>query len=253
MENKIKELSTNTIDFESGIPLKLQLRDIIRNKLKEKELVNQEGKLATEHDLMDQFNVSRVTVRSALQMLVEEGIIVRKRGSGTFLRTNHPENWGGKLMGFSESVKESGLKPGAEVLLKGNLKTSNVRIKDKLNVDEAWELKRLRTSGNIPIAIEHAFFPTEYRKYLEFEDLETLAIYKHLEEEVGIYLQDAKQLISAKNASKEEAKLLNVNENDALLYLERITYTETNKPVEFLKAVYRPDHFQYSISLSRKN
>ncbi|OZU88021.1 hypothetical protein CIL03_12855 [Virgibacillus indicus] len=253
MNEKVKEVIMNPIDFDSGIPLKIQLRDIIRNKVTANELVDEHGKLATEHELMEQFNVSRVTVRSALQMLVDEGVIVRRRGSGTFLRTNHPENWVGRLMGFSETQKESGMEPGAEVLLKGNTKGLDVHIRDKLNVTEAWQLKRLRTSGNIPIAIEHAFFPTEYQNYFETENLASLAVYKYLEENKGIYLQDARQLISAINADKEEAGMLKIKENDALLYLERTTYTENNKPVEFLKAVYQPEYFQYLIKLSRRN
>ncbi len=251
--NSNKEFTINPIDFDSGIPLKIQLRDIIRNKMANKELVDQEGKVATEHELMEQFNVSRVTVRSALQMLVDEGVIVRERGRGTFLRTNHPENWVGRLMGFSETIMESGMKPGAEILLKGITKDLDVHTKENLNISEAWQLKRLRSSGDIPIAIEHAFFPQEYQKYLEKEDLTSLAVYKYLEDELNIYLQDARQVISAKKANKEEAKLLEVEENEALLHIKRTTFTETNKPVEFLSAVYRPDYFQYLIKLSRRN
>jgi len=137
--------------------------------------------------------------------------------------------------------------------LEGNTKNIDKSAKDNLQVNEGWELKRLRTSGKIPIAIEHAFFPLEYKKYLETEDLNALAVYKHLEEVVGIYLQDARQIISAVNASKEEAALLEVEEHEALLHIERTTYTETNKPVEYLKAVYRPDYFQYLINLSRRS
>lgn len=247
-----KGFIVNPIDFDSGIPLKLQLRDIIRNKVINKELVDQDGKVATEYELMNQFNVSRVTVRSALQMLVEEGVIVRERGRGTFLRTNHPENWMGKLMGFSETIMESGSEPGAKVIMKGHTSKLDTSTKESLNSAEAWQLKRLRTSGNVPIAIEHAFFPVEYQKYLENEDLATLAVYKYFEEDIGIYLQDAKQMISAINANPKEAEMLEVNTDVALLYIERTTYTETNKPIEFLKAVYRPDYFQYLIKLSRR-
>src|SRR5699024_7022254 len=114
-------------------------------------------------------DVSRVTVRSALQMLVDEGVIVRERGRGTFLRTNHPENWVGRLMGLTETLKESGMEPGAEILEKGNTKEIDIQTKDQLETNEVWQLIRLRTSGNTPIAIERAYFPVEYQKYLEHE------------------------------------------------------------------------------------
>lgn len=253
MKKETDKTIINSIDLNSGIPLKLQLRDIIYKKILNKELVDENGKLTTEFELMNRFNVSRVTVRSALQMLVDEGFITRERGRGTFLRTNHPENWVGRLMGFTETLKESGMDPGADILMKNSVEELEKKIETELETDEVWQLKRLRTSGDIPIAIEHAFFPEIYKKYLENEDLTSLPIYKHLEEKVGIYLQGAKQLISAINASKEEAELLELKEGDALLYLKRVTYTDTNKPVELLKAVYRPDYFQYSIDLSRGN
>src|SRR5690625_1637023 len=189
-----KGFIVNPIDFDSGIPLKLQLRDIIRNKVINKELVDQDGKVATEYELMNKFNVSRVTVRSALQMLVDEGVIVRERGRGTFLRTNHPENWVGKLMGFSETIMASGLKPGSKILKKGETSKLDIKTKESLKVDVAWELKRLRTVEQKPIAIEHAFYPLHFSKYLEGKDLISLPIYKYLEDEVGIYL-DRKSVV----------------------------------------------------------
>lgn len=241
-----------SIDFDSEIPLKLQLRDILREKILNKELVDNDGKIETEFELMKRFNVSRVTVRSALQLLVDEGIIFRERGRGTFLRTNHPENWTGRLMGFSETIRESGMNPGSKILQKGLLEHVDEDINDHLDTKNVWELKRLRTVDGQPVAIEHAFYPTEFSKYLVDKELNSLPIYKFLEDEIGIFLHNAKQKISAVNATREEAELLEVEANAALLFIERTTYMTDKRPIEFLKAVYRPDYFQYLIKLSRK-
>src|SRR5690625_3136561 len=98
VDMRVKTLE-KSIDFDSEVPLKIQLRDIIRSLLLNKQLVKSDGQIVAELELVKMFNVSRVTVRSALQMLVEEGVIIRERGRGTFLRNNYPENWMGKLMG----------------------------------------------------------------------------------------------------------------------------------------------------------
>lgn len=243
-----------TIDNSSGIPLHLQIRDIVRKEVIQRTLVDENGKMATEYALMNHFGVSRVTIRNALKMLVDEGVIVREKGRGTFLKVNHPENWSGRLLGFTEAIKQSGFVPDAEIVKQGavNDETGNKEYKEKLDVKEIWELRRIRYADEQPIAIEHAFYPEKYGKLLENQDLKSIAIYKYFEEELKIYLNEAKQMISAINADAEVANLLHVREREALLYIERVTYSSESEPIEFLKAVYRPDHFQYLIKLSRR-
>jgi len=241
-----------TIDPQSGMPLHLQIRDIIRHEALHDGLVDETGKMPTEHELVKRFGVSRVTVRSALQSLVEEGLLVRERGRGTFLKTNHAERWVGQLMGFTETIEEAGFAPGARIISQGMTNRLPEQVKASLNQRAAWALKRLRLADGKPIAIEHAYFPPEIGLELETRDLTSIAMYKVLEEELGIPLNEAKQMISAVNASEEEAEQLGVAVNDALLHIERVTYSREMQPVEVLTAVYRPDYFQYMVQLSRK-
>ncbi|SFD87579.1 GntR family transcriptional regulator [Lentibacillus persicus] len=251
---KNKPSSSHEINFYNGVPLQLQVRDVIRKEVLSRKLVDETGKIATEYELMDRFGVSRVTVRNALQMLVDEGVITRERGRGTFVRTNHPENWTGRLMGFTEIIKESGFVPNAEVLNSGLLNRNDDDFdicKEKLNTDNVWNLTRLRFADEHPIAVEYAFFPSSYGAMLENEDLKSIAIYQFFEKELDIYFKEANQIISAVNADEQIAEMLNTKIGEALLYIERSTKTSQGDPVEFLKAVYRPDYFQYLITLSR--
>lgn len=244
--------NNNELDYESGIPLHLQVRNIIRQEALRGELAEPDGRMPTEAELMERFGVSRVTIRSALQSLVEEGMLVRERGRGTFLKTNHVENWVGRLMGFTETIKAAGFQPGAKILEKGITSKLPSRVKEYLNSNNGWQLKRLRYADDKPIAIEHAFFPVEIGLQLEREDLISIAMYRFFEEKLGFSLKKAKQMISAVNANKNEADQLQMIENEALLYIERISYSSENKAVEFLKAVYRPDFYQYIVHLSRE-
>jgi GntR family transcriptional regulator len=203
--------------------------------------------------LAEQFQVSRITVRSALKTLMDEGLLDRKRGSGTFLKSNQSENWIGELMGFSETIEASGVKPGAKVLNAKTIMNPSKKIKEQLGMDEVWGLKRLRFADGKPIAIEHSYFPKDIgMEFAKQEGLSEILIYQFLEKELSINLHEGKQMISAVNADQEEAKLLNIQEGDALLYIERLTISVEGKPIEFLQSVYRPDYFQYVVKLNRR-
>jgi len=253
MNKNLSAFQKRTVDFNSGIPLHLQIREIIRHEALHEDLGDRSGKMPSEHDLIKRFGVSRVTVRNALQSLVDEGLLVRERGRGTFLKTNQAENWVGQLMGFTETIREAGFTPGAAIISQGVTDKLPVEVKTSLNLKEAWELKRLRLADETPIAIEHAYFPPAIGLELAKHDLLTVAVYKLLEEEMQIPLHEAKQMISAVKASPEEAEKLEIEADDALLYIERVTYSHDKTPVEFLKAIYRPDYFQYMVQLSRRS
>ena len=85
----------------NSLPLHIQVRETIRRQVKDGELIDKTGRLMTEAELGRHFGVSRITIRNAISPLVDEGMFARARGRGTFLRSNQPENWVGKLMGFS--------------------------------------------------------------------------------------------------------------------------------------------------------
>src|SRR5258708_35077525 len=83
-----------------SLPLHIQVRETIRRQVRDGELIDKTGRLMTEAELGRHFGVSRITIRNAISPLVDEGMFARARGRGTFLRSNQPENWVGKLMGF---------------------------------------------------------------------------------------------------------------------------------------------------------
>ena len=89
-------------------PLHIQVRETIRRQVRDGELIDKTGRLMTEAELGKHFGVSRITIRNAIKPLVDEGMFERERGRGTFLRINQPENWVGRLMGFSETIRDAG-------------------------------------------------------------------------------------------------------------------------------------------------
>lgn len=237
---------------DKNVPLHVQVRALIRERAVVGDLVDEEGRLKTEAELVDIFGVSRVTVRNAIAPLVEEGVFSRTRGHGTFLRTNIQESWVGHLLGFQEVAEIENYDAGAVILSKGMTADQNAEISDALGERAVWQLKRLRTANGAAMAIEQAYYPPEIGLELEKHNLNDIKVYKVLESEIGIDVVKARQVIKAKLASAEEANLLNVAPGTALLESIRLTLTAQDRVVEHLVSIHHPESFQFTIDLVRR-
>jgi GntR family transcriptional regulator len=234
-------------------PLHIKVRETIRRQVRNGELIDKTGRLMTEAELGRHFGVSRITIRNAITPLVDEGMFARARGRGTFLRSNQPENWVGKLMGFSETIRDAGYQAGATVLQQGMTNRHDAGVRDQLKERAVWQLKRLRLADDIPIAIEHAFYPPDIGLELEKRDLTSIIMYSVFEEELGHAIKEAKQTIGAALADTISAKLLGVKAGCPLLSMERLTLSKDDRPLELLRSVYLPNYFRLSINLTRRH
>ena len=238
---------------QASAPLHIQVRETIRRQVRAGELIDATGRLMTEAELGKHFGVSRITIRHAIRPLVDEGLFARTRGRGTFLRSNQPENWVGKLMGFSETLRDAGYQPGAKVLKQGIAARPDAGVRTALRTDDVWQLKRLRLADDAPIAIEHAFYGADIGRELETRDLTSILMYRVFESELGFDIKDAQQTIGATLADASAAKLLGVEAGAALLEIERLTTCAQGRPLELLRAVYLPQYFRLSINLTRRH
>ncbi|WBU62141.1 GntR family transcriptional regulator [Paracoccus albus] len=247
--NRTKAAGANP-PYEAGVPLHAQVRERIRRHAMGGDLIDENGRLMPEPELVKHFGVSRVTVRQALAPLVAGGMFERTPGRGTFLRGNLSERWVGRLMGFQEIISEQGDSAVARVLDQGLIKATEEMRKV---MDEAalWQLRRVRYADDAPIAIEHAYYPPDIGADLQDRDLAIVPIYRVFEEDMGLVIGEAKQDVAARLSLPEEDQLLSLGHQSALLSLRRITYSDDGRPLELLTAVYRSDVFSFSISLSR--
>ena len=232
-------------------PLHIRIRETIRRQVKGGELVDKSGRLLTEAELVKHFGVSRVTIRNAIRPLVDEGMFARERGRGTFLRSNKPENWVGRLLGFSETIRDAGYEPGARILHQGMTNRHDDTVRELLQERAVWELKRVRLADDTPIAIEHAYYPPDIGLELEKRDLTSILTYRVFESELGLEIKEASQTISATRAEAASATLLGVELRSPLISMQRLTTSVDGRPLELLRSVYRPDYFQFTISLTR--
>jgi GntR family transcriptional regulator len=243
---------SDAVDSSSRTPLHVQVRRLIREKALAGALVDDDGRLMTESELGALFGVSRITIRNAIQPLVEEGLFSRTRGKGTFLRSSEIENWSGTLMGFVETVRKAGLEPSSEVLSQGMTNRQDADVTALLKERAVFELRRIRFADGTPIAIEHAFYPPDIGLELQSRDLSSAPIYRILEDELGFVLSDAEQTMGAKLADAEQAAHLGIEPGTPLMSVERLTTNDEGRPLELLRADYVPDRYRLSIRLNRR-
>lgn len=241
-----------SLDHESFIPLYIQLASIIRQRI-ESGVLRYGEVIPTEHQLMEQFEVSRTTVREAVSLLVSEGLLVKKQGKGTLVQRPKVSEVLGRLTGFSEEIRARGMTPYARCL-EADFVPASSRVAAMLGCPEEasvlW-IYRLRLADGEPLAVEESFWPKHIGDLLVTHDLDAAAYYDVLESEYGVWLSSAEETIRAGKCSSSEAKLLDISPNSPLLEMERATLSANHGMIEYCRTRYRADRYDYRIRLKR--
>lgn len=239
-----------TINTDSRVQLYYQLYDIILDKINSGEY-KESDILPTENDLIKQYNISRITVRKAMDMLENEGFITKKRGLGTFVNSRKIEHNLTSIVHFNENMREYGYN-SKTIMVCDKVEQANKTIADSLRIEEGQEIvriDRLRFAENEPMCLESANFAYKTCPKLLGIDFSAISLRKFLEDEYGIVWKYARQNIRAVNATSEMASLLGIEKDKALLYIERVSYSKDDKPLEYLKAYYRSDIYHLTATL----
>lgn len=240
------------IDANKNVSLYLQVKDVLIKNIQEK-VWPPNTLIPTEQELMEEFNVSRTTLRQAITLLVQDGLLEKKQGRGTIVKPQ-PLIGGslGKLKGFAEEVTERGLTPNSK-LLRADFKKDLYYETSMLEVvegEEIFVIERIRFADEVPIAIERSCWPLYIGKLLNEHDLNSAKFYGILEDN-DIFLKRAKEKVSAINATIYEADLLGIRGGEALLEMKRLSFGFDDKPIEFTTTKYRSDKYYYDIELTR--
>lgn len=216
----------------------------IESWLRARVLDGREGDpLPSEAELGAKFGVSRMTARQAVQNLAGEGLVRRKRGSGTFIAPKPLHRHSGPLMSFTADMKRRGLTASSK-LLSAELREANVTEVDALRLGEkarVVSIARLRLADATPMAIEHASLTPDCASVLA-GDLETGSLHDALRE-LGRIPSIALTWISARVATSAESKSLELPARSPVLVERRIISDQDDRPVEFTTTVYHPDRY----------
>lgn len=233
----------------SGGPLYMKLKRMIEDAVSTGRLQHGDA-LPAERDIADAADISRVTVRKAIDELVDQGILVRRRGSGTFVvkpvpRMQQPLT---RLTSFSEDMRRRGMVPGSRWLDRGlYLPTPEETMTLGLSASaQVARIARLRTANDMPIALERTSLPDDI---LPNPDVVENSLYQVLSQN-DIRPVRANQRISATLLKDEETELLGVPPGSAALRVQRIAYLSTGRVMEVSTALYRNDAYDLVAELT---
>jgi GntR family transcriptional regulator len=198
-----------------------------------------------ESDLIESYQVSRTTVRQVLDLLTNEGLIYRQQGRGTFVAHPTVEQTLVRIVNFTEDMRMRGCEPSSRVLYTG-LVQAPPDIAEKLQVEPGEELarlQRLRLADGEPMSVEESYLVHRYCPGILQGDYESNSLREALARKYGIRWTHAKQTIRAILASRELADTLGVKPKSALLFVERVSYSQENVPVEFLRIHYLAERY----------
>lgn len=238
----------NLLNKDNPIPLMIQLKNAI-----EKQIIDgiYEDQLPSERELMRQYDVSRSTVREAINALVREGVLVKKHGKGTYVSIKSLDSWLGQLSSTTEVIRNLGMKPGAKLIDFKKVAPSQA-IQKRTGFKEAYLLKRLRLADGEPIGVEQQYYPLYIGEQLEAYKLEDVTLYDVIQQELGIPFLEANQKISSGGISEQDREYLEVDKTVHILKAERIIKGQNESIIEYEEAFYRGDIYAFELNLSRK-
>lgn len=238
---------------DSAVPLYSQLVNALMAYIKNSLSVD--DKMLSEREICEKYNVSRTTVRVALNELEEMGFIYKRHGKGTYVSGLWKEMKNlSDSYSFTEQMKQLGKVPETRII-SFEVTIANPYVAKNMSMsegEEVYKLKRLRCADGMPMMLETTFIPAYLFQGLSIEQLKSMPLYEVYPK---LYNQDIKYAdedFFASVAQEKEAQQLSIPTGTACLRIFRTTYNQDNKIIEFTLSVARGDQFVYKIRHSRK-
>ncbi len=237
----MKAVPQKSVAAHSNSPIYIQLAQSLRLQIVEGKIVSGEA-LPSERDLCALMGASRVTVRKAIEVLIEEGLLSRRQGSGTYV-TPRIQAPGSFLTSFSEDAEARG-ETTSTIWVE---KTEDIATEEEARLLEIsvgsaiFRLSRVRMADGEPLAIENAVVPADM--IADVSELRN-SLYKALAER-GNRPMSGQQKIRAALAGPNEAQLLSISEGSEILRIERLTRRADGRPVELTRSAYRGERYEF--------
>ncbi|WP_318245855.1 GntR family transcriptional regulator [Bacillus tianshenii] len=239
------------LDSSSFVPLYHQLKEILKENILDQKW-KPGDKIPSEHQLVEQYKVSRNTAKKAIEDLVNEGILYRVQGTGTFVNKPKIEHSLSGFYSFSQILREKGLNPKDIILeLKTESADQTIAKALRLNLDEeVIHLKRVRCANDEPIILESSYLP---KKFIHDPDkmkmVGEVPLYDLLANEFETNVVSAKESFEPVLILEKEAIMLGVEKGNPALLLERVAFNGKKEPVEYCKSIVRGDRCRFYTEL----
>lgn len=238
------------MDKNSKVPLYLQLMEALIKKIERQDYQENE-KLPSERELCEIYNLSRITVRQALQELEHEGYIYKQHGIGTFVASKLYNQKLAQLYTFTREMEKLGKEPSTQVL-SFEVIAIDERLAVKMGLkplDEVYKVIRLRLADGNPLMYETSYIPTKVFPNLSKAQMEERPMYDIFYEDYQIDLTRATERFSAALIRKEEVDYLGTKINQPAMLIKRYAY-HNDMLIEYTNSVARGDKFAYTAELT---
>lgn len=246
-------MSNITIDYNSPTSIYQQIADQIKANI-ERKILKPGDKIPSEKWFVENLEVARGTVRKAISLLVKDGTLEKFQGKGTFVtkpEISYP--FAQELVSYAETMKSKNIKFITEVLTNKKV-LAPPQIQKKLKLKENKEvlyLERLRTVEDVPALWSYNWISLDRCPGLEKIDFNKTALFDAIEKNAGIKIRYGIRDFSACNLNKEQAKIMELSNNDAVLNLNQVTFDSNDEPIETSRVLLRTDQYKVTSILYR--
>lgn len=234
----------------SPIPLYYQLKEIIKSEIESGEW-NQGDLIPSEREMVQVCKISRPTVRQAINDLVNEGLLMRQKGHGTFVSKTKVDQWFlESMLSFSKEMNMKGVAHSTKVLSQTVVAT-NPLLKSVFG-EQYYQficLERLRYVEGQPAVVVTSYIPSPIAPGLEIENLNEESLYDLIENKYGHRVSHATRVLESINVSEKDSELLEVEPMAAIQLIKTTGYLTDNQPFEYSIARYRGDSNSFTVTL----
>ena len=212
-------------------------------------------RLPSEDELCREFGASRITIRQAVGRLVDLGFVTRRRGSGTFVSARQEER-PPEMVKFTAALED--LFAQVETVSTKSAQITEeqppIDVRTLLGLEEGAQMvvvRRVRAFRDQVFSLTTNYLPQHLRGKLSESDLYRYPLLQLLEERLRVDFRYADQLIEARLADEDVAKMLGIHFGDPVLFVERLMYADAPRPFEVVRSYYRADVYRYQLRLTR--
>lgn len=234
------------------VPLYWQICDAMRDRIVEKNL-KPGDRLPTEKYIVENYGVSRVTVRKALEELENAGVIERIRGKGPIVARPKLRRNMSSLGSMQDQIREAGMTPSS-IISEIRRTEAEGQIAEILMAQEGEPLvcyHRLQMGNGIPLADQRVYLREKYCPGFDPMDLQTQSLYDILEKRYSLNLNYCDQTITNQRPTAGQIESLRLTNRNSLLFTKRLTVLTNGEPVEYTETAYVPERYELHMRLYR--
>jgi GntR family transcriptional regulator len=229
------------------------VEEVLRESIRDGKL-GAGSRLPTEDALIAQYAVSRTTIRTAVQSLIAQGMVEIRRGKGTFVTQPIITQELTELTGFVEDMRALGKQPSAQVVDRRMVAASET-VGRQLSVQRGTSvarIQRVRLADGVPISFDETYLPPQLGEKIMAEDLENQPIFTLLEHKFATPLLEAEYRLAAVAAHGTVSRALGIAAGSPIFLIERTTFSDHRRPVDYERLYYRGDHIRFVTRLMRR-